>query len=275
MQSQPPLKLSLNSANELLLTLSTDLELVFSAGGVPINKWANLGFFISGSTAALYIDGKETQLPPILGSLSFTESITVRIGGSPTGDNLDGFSNSFDLAFGEILPGFFISSNCVNPPDCDQPASECGLSQLWIGDSCQECNCDGGACLRLTDCRLNADVLCEIFSQVYACDGCSALSELKDGVCRCVANTDLDPALGRCVCKTGFIAENNSCIIKPCESYFKSDEISAEFAKDYTSVIIIFPEVVETRSESCANLILNLNEFGGSPECSWVTSRVL
>ena len=115
--------------------------------------------------------------------------------------------------------------------------------------------------------KANTDPKCYIASNNTDCYICVNNSVLdNNNVCQCITNSYYNFASGQCECFQGFSYVNGFCI--KCANYFASNEITANYAKDYKSIIFTFDKQVAGSASFCdgiASLPKNLTSL--NPTC--------
>lgn len=101
----------------------------------------------------------------------------------------------------------------------------------------------------------NTDELCVISLSSSVCYICvdNAYPD-KDGICKCISNSEYSESLGYCECTPGNTLSNGYCI--ECGNYYLSSDIFGFYSEDYKNIIVVlnYP-VLESYELDCSYLI--------------------
>lgn len=79
--------------------------------------------------------------------------------------------------------------------------------------SCSACSTTCSSCLRASDCNLNLDPLCSVFTDFTGCTTRKSLAVMtKTNICACVDDSSFNEKDATCACNQGFEKSGNLCV---------------------------------------------------------------
>jgi hypothetical protein len=122
----------------------------------------------------------------------------------------------------------------------------------------------------------NTDSMCLVALAMFQCAVCTSTANIIiDGICQCLETSYYNITNNECTCKGSLQASNGYCIL--CGNYFKSNEVTAYYAKDYLSVMVAFARAVNITLVGSCDDILGPSDpiLLLAVACSWITENLL